>query len=186
MMNYLCKDFKGIKRYAYTGNVMPNPYFQLRQGVRRLVTKWSRRESHRRHGRLSGRATARTCHWHVLSVLCTSALPFDSRLFLYRNTGHAWHVLYFYGVGGSRTRVQKSIPRPSTIIVHLLRFPPSDNDERFSEFGSFMIRTHAQSFAYAVSCLFDASAPADRYSGLTAAALRQLLTRNYRLRLFCL
>ncbi len=55
---------------------------------------------------------------------------------------------------------------------------------QLSGFGSFIIRTYAQSFVYAVSCLLDASAPEDRYSGLTAAAFRQLLTRNYRLRLF--
>ena len=78
-------------------------------------------------------------------------------------------VLEGYGVDGSRTRVQKSIPRPSTIIVHPLGFPLPDSGGQLSGFGSFMIRTQAQSFACAVSYLFDASLPADRYSGLTAA-----------------
>ena len=95
-----------------------------------------------------------------------------------------FYAVCSHGVDGSRTRVQKPIPRPSTIVVHLLGFPTPDSGGQLSGFGSFIIRTYAQSFVYAVSCLLDASAPEDRYSGLTAAAFRQLLTRNYRLRLF--
>ena len=87
----------------------------------------------------------------------------------YRNKGHATHALYFYGVGGSRTRVQKPVPRPSTIVVHLLIFPLPDSGGQLSGFGSFMIRIYAQSFAYTVSCLDDASLPEGRYPGLTAA-----------------
>ncbi len=144
---------------------MPNPYFQLRHVVRRLAVEWSRRESRRRLRRLSGRASARTCHWHVLSELRSSALPFDSPL---HHTKKPQKRL-FHGVDGSRTRVQKPIHRTSTIIVHLLGFPLPDSDRRLSGFGSFILRTHAQSFAHAVSCLFDAGYPRDRYPGPTAA-----------------
>ena len=77
--------------------------------------------------------------------------------------------LLFNGVDGSRTRVQKPVHRPSTIIVHLLSFPTPDSDRRLSGFSSFMIRTYAQSFAYAVSCLIDAGLPEGRYPGPTAA-----------------
>ena len=84
--------------------------------------------------------------------------------------GHAMRDSFVYGVEGSRTPVQKPVHRPSTIIVHLLRFPPPDSDRRLSGFGSFILRTYAQSFAYAVSCLFDAGLPGNRYPGPTAAS----------------
>ena len=44
------------------------------------------------------------------------------------------------GVDGSRTRVQKPIPCPSTIIVCFLTFPPSNGNKHPFDFGSFMIR----------------------------------------------
>ena len=88
----------------------------------------------------------------------------------YRSRKPPFLLMFFSGVDGSRTRVQKPIRRPSTIIVHLLGFPLPDSDRRLSGFGSFMIRTYAQSIAYAVSHLFDAGLSEDRYSGPTAAS----------------
>ncbi len=43
------------------------------------TVEWTRRESRRRLSRLSGRAAARMCHWHVLFSLRSKALPFASR-----------------------------------------------------------------------------------------------------------
>jgi len=60
------------------------------------------------------------------------------------------------GSDGSRTRVQKPIPCPSTIIVSQCSFPPPDGDWHSSGFGSFIIRPQAQSFACVVSCIVDA------------------------------
>ncbi len=67
------------------------------------------------------------------------------------------------GVEGSRTPVQKPIHRPSTIVVRRLGFPLSYGGARSYDFGSFMIRPYTQSFAYVVSCLFDAGIRSDRY-----------------------
>ena len=50
---------------------------------------------------------------------------------------------FFYGLDGSRTRVQKPIPCPSTIIVNylgLLPFPPISGNWHPDIFGSFIIR----------------------------------------------
>jgi len=61
-----------------------------------------------------------------------------------------------HGDDGSRTRVQKSIPRSSTIIAGYLTFPLSAGSRHSADFSSFMIRPYAQSFAYVVSHIVDA------------------------------
>ena len=63
------------------------------------------------------------------------------------------------GVDESRTRVRKSIPCPSTIVVHYFSFPPPDENEHPSGFSSFMVRPHAQSFACVVSHRIDVWVP---------------------------
>ena len=55
------------------------------------------------------------------------------------------------GLDGSRTRVRKPIPCPSTSVVYHLTFPLSPEDKHPDDFSSFMIRPHAQSFASVVS-----------------------------------
>ena len=62
----------------------------------------------------------------------------------------------FSGPDGNRTRVQKPIPCSSTIIVRYFSFPPPDENEHSPGFGSFILRPHAQSFAYVVSYKLDA------------------------------
>ena len=53
---------------------------------------------------------------------------------------HGFGYGYPSGVDGSRTRVQKPIPCPSTIIVCFLTFPSSNGNKHPFDFGSFMIR----------------------------------------------
>ena len=60
------------------------------------------------------------------------------------------------GPDGSRTRVRKPIPRPSTSVVCSLTFPPPDGNKHPAGFGSFMIRPYAQSFACVVSHIVEA------------------------------
>ena len=66
---------------------------------------------------------------------------------------------FFNGPDGSRTRVQKPIPCPSTIIVcylGLLPFPPMPGNKQPDIFSSFIIRPCAQSLTHVVSHLVDA------------------------------
>ena len=68
----------------------------------------------------------------------------------------------FNGVDGSRTRVQKPIPCPSTIIVrysgwsYSCLFPPPPGNEQPDEFSSFILRPCAQSLTHVVSHIVDA------------------------------
>ena len=64
--------------------------------------------------------------------------------------------IFFSGPEGNRTPVQKPIPCSSTIIVRSLTFPPPDENEHPSGFGSFILRPHTQSFACVVSYKIDA------------------------------
>lgn len=59
------------------------------------------------------------------------------------------------GAGGNRTRVQKSIPCTSTIIVRSFSFPPPYGNEHPYGFSSFILRLTAQSFAAIVSHMSD-------------------------------
>ena len=63
------------------------------------------------------------------------------------------------GDDGSRTRVQKPIPRSSTIIVGCLTFPLPRGSRRPRGFGSFMLRPCAQSLTQVVSHNVDARVP---------------------------
>ncbi len=82
-----------------------------------------------------------------------------------------------YGADGSRTRVQKPIPCPSTIIVCCFAVNIS-RSERFTaisthrlanrlprRIGSFMIRPYGQSLPHVVSHIVDARAPKCGCSG---------------------
>lgn len=60
------------------------------------------------------------------------------------------------GPDGSRTRVQKPIPCPSTSVAYGFSFPPPDSHKHDSGFSSFMIRLYAQSLTYIVSCIVEA------------------------------
>ena len=63
------------------------------------------------------------------------------------------------GVDGSRTRVQKPIPCPSTIIVPFCGqapFPRRIRKEQPMRFGSFIIRPRGQSLARVVSHIVEA------------------------------
>ena len=63
------------------------------------------------------------------------------------------------GIGGSRTRVQRPIPCPSTIIVDYFgkpSFPPKPGNRHPGLFSSFMIRPQVQSLARVVSYIVDA------------------------------
>ena len=60
------------------------------------------------------------------------------------------------GVDGSRTRVQKPIPCPSTSVAYGLTFPLPDLHKHNSGFSSFIIRLRAQSFARIVSYIVEA------------------------------
>ena len=55
------------------------------------------------------------------------------------------------GLDGSRTRVQKPIPCPSTSVVYSLTFPPPHENKHPCGFSSFMIRPQVQSLACVVS-----------------------------------
>ena len=63
---------------------------------------------------------------------------------------------FYDGADGSRTRVRKSVPCPSTIIVCYLTFPPAAGSRHLTAFSSFMIRPYVQSLAYVVSRIVDA------------------------------
>ena len=60
------------------------------------------------------------------------------------------------GLDGSRTRVQRPIPCPSTSVVCSWRFPPMIRNKQPITFGSFMLRPTAQSFADVVSHIVEA------------------------------
>ena len=60
------------------------------------------------------------------------------------------------GPDGSRTRVQKSIPCPSTSVSYVLTFPPPDLRRHSSGFSSFIIRPQTQSFVCVVSHIVEA------------------------------
>ena len=62
----------------------------------------------------------------------------------------------FTGLDGSRTRVQKPIPCPSTSVVYSYTFPPPRRNKQPRDFSSFIIRPYAQSFAYVVSHIVEA------------------------------
>ena len=64
--------------------------------------------------------------------------------------------LSFSGLDGSRTRVQKPIPCPSTSVVHNLTFPLQFRYEHRNCFSSFIIRPRVQSFARVVSHIVEA------------------------------
>ena len=80
---------------------------------------------------------------------------------------------------GSRTRVRKPIPCPSTIIVSYLTFPPACPGELTlpEHFSSFMIRPYAQSLAYVVSCIVDAWVTRVRGALSQTAAIRQRIAK---------
>lgn len=80
-------------------------------------------------------------------------------------------VSFVTGPGGSRTRVQKSIPCTSTIIVRSFSFPPPHGNEHPCGFSSFMIRLSVQSFADIVSRMVGARFPR---CGCPGADMRQL------------
>ena len=114
----------------------------------------------------------------VITYLQYRCFPVDS---IYNNRSHNYHslcetkqniflyttmlyrvfdLLRFSGVDGSRTRVQKPIPCPSTIIViqfcDCSPFPLPDGGRRPSGFSSFMVRPWGQSLAHVVSYIVDA------------------------------
>lgn len=117
----------------------------------------------------------------VITYLQYRCFPVDS---IYNNRSHNYHslcetrqnmflyttmlyrvfdLLRFSGVDGSRTRVQKPIPCPSTIIVCLFAaglapapFPPESGSRHPDPFGSFMIRLQGQSLTCIVSHIVDA------------------------------
>ena len=60
------------------------------------------------------------------------------------------------GLDGSRTRVQKPIPCPSTSVVCYLTFPPPHENKHPCGFSSFMIRPQVQSLACVVSHIVEA------------------------------
>ena len=60
------------------------------------------------------------------------------------------------GLDGSRTRVQKPIPCPSTSVGCHLTFPLPSGDRHPGGFSSFMIRPLAQSLANVVSHMVEA------------------------------
>ena len=55
------------------------------------------------------------------------------------------------GLDGSRTRVQRPIPGPSTSVVYVLTFPPCISHKQDLHFSSFIIRPLPQSFGNVVS-----------------------------------
>ena len=67
-----------------------------------------------------------------------------------------YHKPPFSGLDGSRTRVQKPIPCPSTSVVHNLTFPLQFRYEHRNCFSSFIIRPRVQSFARVVSHIVEA------------------------------
>ena len=86
---------------------------------------------------------------------------------------------FFSGDDGGRTRVQKSIPRSSTIIVFTFTFPLPDDQRHPSGFSSFILRLPIQSFTDIVSHMNDAGYLKCECLRPTAA-VRQLLMNNYR------
>ena len=77
----------------------------------------------------------------------------------YANKKHRIIAVFFDGLDGSRTRVQKPIPCTSTIIVRYRGqdpFPPVSGNEHPGTFSSFMIRPYTQSLMYVVSHIVDA------------------------------
>ena len=110
----------------------------------------------------------------VITYLQYRCFPVDS---IYNNRSHNYHslcetkqniflyttmlyrvfdLLRFSGVDGSRTRVQKPIPCPSTSVVYYLTFPLPHDNKQPCGFSSFMIRPMAQSFANVVSHIVEA------------------------------
>ena len=90
------------------------------------------------------------------------------------------------GPDGSRTRVQKPIPCPSTSLVIHLTFPLRPGESHPKRFSSFMIRPPAQSFADVVSHRVDARVPkcgcfgSDKPPEATSsAAIRQQMLTDY-------
>ncbi len=132
------------------------------------------------------------CDNHLLWLWRTLVLPFNSAL-----QESPFLSVLFDGVDGSRTRVQKPIPCPSTIIVRYLGrafpglFPPEAGNEQPAPFGSFILRPCAQSLTHVVSHMVDARIPrcecpgADKLpkaASFTAITL-QMLTEYYLQRL---
>ena len=62
----------------------------------------------------------------------------------------------FGGLDGSRTRVQKPIPCPSTSVVCSLTFPLPPGNKHPCGFSSFMIRPWTQSLVHVVSHIVEA------------------------------
>ena len=78
-------------------------------------------------------------------------------IFLYTIISYTEFDLFsFSGLDGSRTRVQKPIPCPSTSVVHNLTFPLQFRYEHRNCFSSFIIRPRVQSFARVVSHIVEA------------------------------
>ena len=102
---------------------------------------------------------------HDNNNLCTNFLLENSYFlqytkqnrFLYTIRSYTEFDLFsFNGVDGSRTRVQKPIPCPSTSVVHNLTFPLQFRYEHRNCFSSFIIRPRVQSFARVVSHIVEA------------------------------
>ena len=62
----------------------------------------------------------------------------------------------FSGLDGSRTRVRRKIPCPSTSVVYSLTFPLRLGNKHPRRFSSFMIRPLPQSFDSVVSHIVEA------------------------------
>ena len=69
---------------------------------------------------------------------------------------HKHWIFLNSGLDGSRTRVQKPIPCPSTSVVCYLTFPPPHENKHPCGFSSFMIRPQVQSLACVVSHIVEA------------------------------
>lgn len=102
---------------------------------------------------------------HDNNNLCTNFLLENSYFLQYTKQNRFLYTIRSYtefdwfsfnGVDGSRTRVQKPIPCPSTSVVYSLTFPPRPGNKHPEHFSSFMLRPYAQSFAYVVSHMFEA------------------------------
>ena len=65
-------------------------------------------------------------------------------------------MIFSSGPDGSRTRVRRKIPCPSTSVVYYFTFPPHSENKHPKCFSSFMIRPMPQSFGNVVSHIVEA------------------------------